>query len=184
MNLHADPVPTMLASAFFALLFGTAATHKLLSWHLFKQQLGDYRILPRAWNTPAAVLVPAAEALLALSWLSDPTRPPAALLSASLLAVYGAAMAWNLSKGRDTIDCGCGGTDGAQVIRPALVVRNLLLACASAGLALSVPSAQQGMRAIGWIDWISVVAGALALLGMYAVTNQLLANMPPQRVLD
>jgi hypothetical protein len=184
MTFHPDPVLTMVASAFFSLLFGTAATHKLIAWRLFQQQLGDYRVLPLAWTTVAAVIVPAGEALLALGWLNDGTRPAAAILSAALLAVYGAAMAWNLNEGRDTIDCGCGGADGAQVIRPALVVRNLLLACVSVALALLLPPAQQDMRAIGWIDWISVVAGALALLGMYATTNQLLANLPPQRVLD
>jgi hypothetical protein len=184
MNLVADPVLTMLLSAFFALLFGVAATHKLTSWRLFEQQVADYRVLPRSWTTPAAVLIPAVEALLALGWLVEGLRPYAAMFSALVLAGYGAAMEWNLSQGRDTIDCGCGGVDGSQVIRPALVVRNVLLAALAAALALATVLMPHAARQIGWVDWISVFAGALALLGMYTTVNQILANLPPQRVLD
>jgi len=180
MNLIADPVLTMLPGAFFSLLFGVAATHKLTSWRLFEQQVADYRVLPRAWTTPAAVLVPAVEAVLALGWLAAGARPAVALLSALVLAGYGVAMAWNLSRGRDTIDCGCGGVDGSQVIRPALVVRNLVLAV----LALAPACVPPAAREVGWVDWISVLAGALALLGIYTTANQILANLPPQRVLD
>ena len=184
MNLVADPVLTMLPGAFFTLLFGISGTHKFTSWRVFEQQVADYRVLPRAWNLPAAVLIPVAEALLALGWLADSLRPLVATLSALLLAAYGGAMAWNLAQGRDTIDCGCGGVDGAQVIRPALVIRNLVLAALAAALAAAAVAVPQAARTVGWVDWISVAGGALALLGMYATANQILANLPPQRVLD
>jgi hypothetical protein len=182
MNLLADPVMVMLPAAFFALLFGVAATHKLLSWRLFQQQVADYRVLPRSLNSPAALALPAAEALLALGWLADGSRPAAAVGTALLLAAYAAAMGWNLRQGRDTIDCGCGGADGSQVIRRALVGRNLLLAVIAFPLALA-PS-QAALRAPGWIDWLSIDAGALVLMGMYLIVNQIFANLPPQRVLD
>lgn len=180
--MSADPVLTMLPSAFFALLFGVAATHKLLAWRLFQQQVADYRVLPRGLDTPAAALLPVCEALLALGWLASATRPLAALASALLLAAYAGAMAWNLRQGRDTIDCGCGGADGSQVIRWALVWRNLLLAAPA--LAMAWTAAAEPSRALGWIDWLSVDAGALALMGIYLAVNQILANLPPQRVLD
>ncbi|MES2259355.1 MAG: MauE/DoxX family redox-associated membrane protein [Pseudomonadota bacterium] len=179
MNL--DPVLTMLPSAFFALLFGIGASHKLLSWRLFQQQVADYRVLPRALNTPAAVVLPLCEALLSLAWLDGASRPFAAPLSALLLAAYAGAMAWNLRLGRDTIDCGCGGADGSQVIRWALVWRNAALAALA--LLLSA-SANEAARELGWVDWLSVDAGALALMGMYFAVNQIFANLPPQRVLD
>lgn len=184
MTMAFDPVLTMLPSAFFALLFGIAATHKLLAWRLFQQQVADYRVLPRFWNTPAAVAIPAVEVLLTLGWLTAATRPYAAGLSAVLLAAYAAAMEWNLAEGRDTIDCGCGGADGSQVIRPALVVRNLVLCAIATGLALSTAFVPETGRVPGWIDWLTVFAGALVLQGMYVTTNQILANLPPQRVLD
>jgi hypothetical protein len=184
MNLLADPVLTMLPSAFFTLLFGVAATHKFTSWRLFEQQVADYRVLPRAWATPAAVLIPIVEALLALGWLAEAERPLVAMTSALVLTGYGAAMEWNLVQGRDTIDCGCGGADGSQVIRPALVVRNLVLAALAVALALAAVFLPAPTRQVGWVDWISVLAGALALLGTYTTANQILANLPPQRVLD
>ena len=184
MNLIADPVLTMLPSAFFTLLFGIAAAHKFTAWRVFEQHVADYRVLPRAWVTPAATLIPLCEALLALGWLAESMRPLVAMLSAILLALYGAAMECNLAEGRDTIDCGCGSVDGAQVIRPALVVRNLLLAGLAAALAAAAMLVPQPTRQVGWVDWISVFAGALALLGMYTTANQILANLPPQRVLD
>lgn len=184
MNLYAEPVLTLLPSAFFTLLLGIAATHKLTAWRVFEQQVADYRVLPKAWTGIAAVLLPAAEALLALGWLADGTRAPAAGLTALLLATYAGAMAWNLRQGRDFIDCGCGGVDGAQVIRPALVARNLLLAAVAAAMALWTSHLPLATRVPGWIDWLSVFAGAAALLGIHVTVNQILANLPPQRVLD
>lgn len=186
--MNADPVLVLLPGAFFALLFGIAATHKLLAWRVFQQQVIDYKVLPRVLETPAAIAVPALEVLAALGWLDGATRPAAALLSAALLGIYAGAMAWNLRRGRDTIDCGCGGADGAQVIRWALVVRNGLLALAALPLAapveLAIGLASGLAREPGWIDWLSINAGALVLMGMYIALNQVLANLPPQRVLD
>lgn len=184
MNVALDPVVLMLPSAFFMLLFGIAATHKLLSWEVFRQQVADYRVLPRGWSHPVAVLLPAAEILLAVGWVNATTRPWAAGLSALALATYAGAMAWNLAQGRDLIDCGCGGTDGTQVIRPALVVRNLGLAALALLLAAAAGADTAPARAIGWVDWLTVFGGALALTGMYTTLNQILANLPPQRVLE
>lgn len=184
MSLFNDPVIVMLPSGFFAILFGIAASHKLLAWSLFRQQLADYRVLPAGWVAPAAVLLPAAELLLALGWLDAAYRPAAAACSALALLAYAAAMAWNLARGRDLIDCGCGGTDGSQVIRPALVVRNLVLAALALPLSFAGNLAGPDMRAMAWVDWITVFAGALAVMGVYVAINQILANLPPQRVLD
>lgn len=181
--MNADPVVALLPGAFFALLFGIAATHKLLAWRVFQQQVTDYRVLPRALGTPAAAAIPALEALVAAGWLDGATRAAAALASAALLSAYAWGMAWNLRRGRDTIDCGCGGADGTQVIRWALVVRNVLLALAAlAALPLAAPGGLA--RQPGWVDWLSIDAGALVLMGTYIALNQVLANLPPQRVLD
>lgn len=184
MIAFADPVAAMLPSAFFALLFGVAATHKFTAWQLFRQQLADYRVLPAAAITPVAAVLPLLEGLVACGWLDAATRSAAAACSALLLAAYGGAMGWNLSQGRDLIDCGCGGTDGSQVIRPALVVRNLLLAALALGLAASGVLAAAPLRTMGWIDWLTVFGGALSVMGIYVAINQILANLPPQRVLD
>ncbi|WP_338759341.1 MauE/DoxX family redox-associated membrane protein [Massilia sp. METH4] len=182
--MSADPVLTLLPGAFFALLFGIAAMHKIGAWRLFEQQVADYRVLPRPLTRVAAVLLPAVEAAVAASWLDARTRPAAAAASALLLALYGASMAWNLRQGRDTVDCGCGAPDGAQVIRWALVGRNAALATLAAALGLLAASNDAPMRAMSWVDWFTVNAGAIALMGVYTAFNQTLANLPPQRVLD
>lgn len=176
-----EPVWAMLPCAFFALLWGVAASHKMLSWRVFAQQLADYRLLPDGLAASAAVLLPLLEAALAASWLYPAGRPLAATMSALLLAAYAGGMAYNLRRGRDTIACGCGGDDG-QVIRWALVWRNLALAAVAVAAWPLAPS-NAPVRAMGWVDWLSVDAGALALLGIYAALNQILANLPPQRLL-
>ena len=180
MTIFADPVLTLLPSAFFALLLGIAAVHKALDWSLFRQQLADYRVLPRRLEGSAAVLVPVLEAVLALAWLNGPSRQLAALGTIVLLAAYALAMAHNLRLGRDTIDCGCGGGDGSQTIRWALVWRNSGVAALAAPFLLGVVV---GPRPISWIDWVSVDGGALVMMGLYLIVNQILANFPPQRAL-
>lgn len=180
--MSADPVLALLGAAFFALLFGKAIAHKLLAWKLFHQQVEDYRILPRSLVMPAAAGLPMLEALAAMGWMDARTRPAAALLSALLLALYAGAIGWNLRRGRDMIDCGCGAPDGTQVIRWALVGRNLAL-CAVA-LGIGGIGGHTGQRPLAWVDWLSINAGALVLMGVYAAFNQMLANLPPQRVLD
>jgi hypothetical protein len=53
------------------------------------------------------------------------------------------------------------------------VLRNGLLALA-AGLAV----ASEVPRDLVWLDGLTVVAGTLALYGLYAAANQLMANRP------
>jgi hypothetical protein len=179
MSALLDPVLVLLASAFFCLLWGMAATHKALDRALFAQQLGDYRVLPPALLPLAVVLLPLLEAGTALGWLNATSRPLAALASAALFSLYGAAIGHNLRAGRDSIDCGCGGEAG-QSIRWALVARNAVLALVALPFALGLHA---NGRAMGWIDWVSVDAGALALIGLYLIGNQIWANFPPQRAL-
>ena len=63
--------------------------------------------------------------------------PPAPFAwgAAFLLTLYGLAIAINLGRGREAIDCGCHGFSGRQRIAGWMVVRNLLLATLAALLA-------------------------------------------------
>lgn len=175
-----DPVSLMAGSAFFAILWAASVLHKVTHWQAYRDQLRDYQVLSEAVLPLLAPVLAALEALLALGWLSAPLRQPAALIGALLLAAYGAAMAYNLARGRDSIDCGCGGE--GQLIRWGLVLRNLLLVCGSLlllGLDMTLDAAQ--LRTLSWLDFITVAAAALVMYGTYTVINQLLANNPPQR---
>jgi hypothetical protein len=174
--LHVDSVALMVCAIFFALLCGMSALHKLRNWREYGEQLRDYQVLPQALAPMAALLLLAAEAVAAFTWLSDATRPFASLLGAVLLAIYGAAMAFNLARGRSSIDCGCGGQ--GQLIRWALVTRNAVLVIFSLA---PVWMAQSVSRPLQWLDFMTAVAASFVMYGGYIAVNQLLANNPPQR---
>jgi hypothetical protein len=173
---HLDYVALTACAIFFTLLWALSALHKLRNFSEYSEQLRDYQVLPQTLAPAAAPLLLAVEAVTALAWLSEAARPLASLLGAALLAAYGAAMAFNLARGRGSIDCGCGGA--GQLIRWALVARNAVLAALSLA---PVWAAQTVARPLQWLDFVTAVAAAFALYGAYIVVNQLLANNPPQR---
>jgi len=172
-----DPVTLMAVASFCALLWVASALHKLSNWQDYREQLRDYQIAPLPLQAGLAILLVLVEVLLALAWLADARSPWVALASAFLLLCYGAAMAYNLMRGRDGIDCGCAAA--GQLIRWSLVVRNLVLALLAL-LPMWLASAVS-MRALCWLDLVTIAAAAMMLYGAYVVANQLLANNPPQR---
>ena len=78
-------------------------------------------------------------------------------------------VAVNLLRGRQVLDCGCGGLSGRQPISWWLVARNAVL---TAALLVLLPQAG-GFAAI---DLASAVAGTLAATLLYGAADQLLAN--------
>ena len=96
------------------------------------------------------------------------------LAAAILLLIVTAAVAINLWRGQRAIDCGCGGMS-SQPISWALVARNAVL------IALTVPAARQSAgRALFVGDYVTLVGGVLALVGLYVAVNQLMTNAPFQ----
>lgn len=164
-----DPlVPTTFALALAALLAGTAL-HKLRAGVRFEAQLSEYRLLPEWLVAPAAKALAVVEAVIALSLLPPATRGPAAIAAGSLLAFYGLAIAVNLLRGRDHIDCGCG--DAPTLLSPWLLLRNATLVAAAALAALPATA-----RAMGVLDWALSALGCLTLVLLWAVVELLLAN--------
>jgi hypothetical protein len=97
----------------------------------------------------------------------------AALASIALLAVFAAAMAINLLRGRSAIDCGCGQSFLAQTLSWTLVVRNGVLA------ALLLPS----LIAAGPVALSVALAGAgagFAFFLLYLLLNALAALPRPE----
>lgn len=115
-----------IAAGFLSLVFLRALLHKLGDYTGFVDTLRNYRVLPAPALPLVAPIVVAAEALAAAGLILPATRAPAAGLAAGLLLVYAAAIASNLARGRNSIDCGCGG--GGQGISRLHVARNALLA--------------------------------------------------------
>lgn len=140
-SLAHDPVVMLAAHAAFALLFATAARHKLRDRTAFAATLAAYRVLPAAATDAAGVGIAVVEVAIAVAWLVPGAGPVAALATIALLGAYGAAIVLNLARGRRTIDCGCGIGGAPQPISAWLVARN-------AGLA--------------GVAWWAAVAGAAA----------------------
>lgn len=168
-----DPVLDSTLRTALALLFLVAATHKLRDVARFRANLADYRVLPAALAAPAAALVLAAELGVAAA-LAVPAGRETGLAGASvLLAVYAAAIAVNLVRGRRHIDCGCAGPAARRPIGGWLVARNAVVALAAlAGLAPVVP------RPLVWVDALTVVAATAALAALYAAADRMIALAP------
>ncbi len=169
-----DPLILKIVSIGFGLLFLLAAVHKMTALQHFRATLSAYEILPGALLAPLSIMVPILEALLGAAWLLAIQPVWVALTSAMLLAGYTTAIAVNLFRGRIHIDCGCsmGGSAGRdQQLSWSLVVRNAMLIVAA--LTAILPA---GERTVGMVDYLTLVAGLLAIVLLYAAANQLLSN--------
>ena len=164
-----DPLTVLVLSASLALLFFTAAKHKLNSSGRFRAQLAAYELVPSAILPGLARAIPVAEMAVFFLILLPMTRPWAGVLAAGLLASYTVAIAINLLRGRDDIDCGCGGQ--SQVLSYWLLLRNaaLIIGC----LLLVIPSTD---RALVWADFILLTLMVAVLSSAYLLVEQLVRN--------
>lgn len=117
-------LPSNVAAVFLAFVMARGALHKLKD-PAFEGTLADYRLLPAALLPAAGPALIAAELAAAFALILPAARPWGAALAMALLALYAAAIAVNLLRGRREIDCGCGGP--GELISWALVGRNLAL---------------------------------------------------------
>ena len=169
-----DPVVTHMVAAALAMLLLVGAWQKLRDQLAFRTALEAYDIVPAtSLSGVFAWLLPAGEVLAAITLVIDRKRMVGVMLGAVLLTVVTVAVIINLLRGRTDLGCGCGGIEDEQTLSWALVARNgVLLAL------LAVVSLEPAVRALAWLDYLSVAAGACALYGLYALINQLLANQP------
>lgn len=151
-----DPVVALVARVGLALLFASAALHKLRDRAAFAGVLAAYRVVPASLVAAAAVAVAVAELLVAAALAAGSVLGCAGAVG--LLASYSGAIGINLARGRRTIDCGCGALGERQPISEWLLVRNALLA----GAACILAPATVAPRALTWIDLVSI-AGAVSV---------------------
>lgn len=167
-----DPLAALVLRIDLGLLFVVAAGHKFAAPAHFRAALAGYRLLPAPLLAPVARALPLCEAGAGLGlWLSPMQRAPA-LLGAGLLAIYSAAIALELQRGRASIDCGCLGPGRPRGLGADLLVRNALLV-ALLVLLVALPVAP---RSIGWVDALAAAAGALAGALLYAGAEQATLN--------
>jgi hypothetical protein len=166
-----DPALQLALRGAAALLFGSAATHKLRDPAGFRDALGAYALLPEATLAPSVAALIAAEAAITIGCLLPASAAAACLAGALLLALYSAAIGINLVRGRRAIDCGCGGPGGSRPLRADLVARN-----GGVAALLCVAALAPGPRTLVWID-AATVAGAIAMLALlYAAIDVAAAN--------
>jgi hypothetical protein len=165
----ADPILIVAAAGILACVFARGAVHKLSDFDWFSYTLAEYRILPAALTKPAAGLLAVLEPAVALGLVFPQTRFPAALAAAFLLAVYAAAIAVNLMRGRSRVECGCGGS--GQGLSWFLVARNAALV----GFALVAAQTPAGGE-IGLPGWITAAAAIGSIWLLLAASEKLGEN--------
>jgi len=165
-----DPVAGVIITSCFALLFGAAALHKLRALQQFAEVLAAYDVLAGWLSRPMSRIVPGLELLLAIGLLIPVARERASLAGSLLLAIYAAAIAVNLWRGRRELDCGCMGFGRSRSISPGLVWRNAVLALAL----LTTGGLPWSSRPLNWVDVLTIVGGVCAGALLYMAMDGLL----------
>lgn len=173
MPLTLDPTLPHMGAALLSIVFLSGGWQKLRNIDSFAMAIEQYQLLPASLAPGAAWGMLAAELAAGVLLLPIATRELGAALALLVLVVVTAAVAINLMRGRRAIDCGCGGPEGSQHLSWGLVLRNGLLSL-SVGLAVT----SETQRELVWLDGVTVVVGTLAMYGLYAAANQLMANQP------
>ena len=158
-------------------LFASAAVHKMQDFPRFHATLAAYRLVPEGISKLLGFIVLGLEVALACIMIVLFILPAEfallGLIAPVMLLVYAVAMAINLMRGRDSIDCGCGGVPMPLSI--SLVLRNVLLAvlmfCSFAFTNTVIITTLNDL-------WLAlVIAGTAGALGfVYIIFNQLVAN--------
>lgn len=168
-----DPILYRSLLAALAVILLAGAISKLRDVQAWFHAVEQFGLLSSRLTRPASIVVLAAELASGLLLLLPHTRVAGAMAAVLLLVIVTSAVIVDLRRGRTDISCGCGGLGSDQRLSWALVVRNLvLLACASL---LALPELP---RALSSVDQAFSVAGALAIAGLYATANQILATQP------
>ena len=158
-----DPLAALVISMGFGGLFLSTSVHKIREFSQFTVVLADYRLLPDVLVKPAAYAVVGIELVITLCWFSVLWTHflvvPSAVLSTTLLTLYGFAVAINLARGRVHISCGCGvaGTgDTDQPLSSGILVRNSVMALFALTCLLPIVA-----RNLTWFDGVAAVTALL-----------------------
>jgi hypothetical protein len=170
-----DPVVAWIARLALAGMFAAAAHHKWRDPGAFAAALTAHRLVPEAWVHALARGLALAETAVAVGLVWPAGAAVAGSAAGALLALYSAAIAINLARGRSEIDCGCSARP--QRLSGALLVRNAAL-----GAAVWPAIAPASQRALVWVDALSGVAGLGALALVWLAAQALAFGAPAARL--
>lgn len=169
-----DPAVGALLAGAFALLFASAALHKLRSPARFAEVFRAYEMLPPAMAR-LSWLVPVLELTVAAGMLAGASRAGASAAGAALLVMYAGAIAANLARGRRDLACGCGGINDRRPIAAWMVWRNLALAAL-----LGVMLLPWSTRPLQTVDALTIGAGTAVAGLLYMSVDRLLSRVAPR----
>jgi hypothetical protein len=161
-----------------AVIFALAAFHAMRGWPVFGDIVEQYRIAPRWLARIAARILPPLELAAAAALVLPRSSSAGAVLGLCLMGLFTVAITVNLSRGRVSIDCGCGGASGQQLSR-GLVLRNLVV---TVGLVVAWQASPYGV--VDSVTTIGVIGASLALIALYFAANQLMTNFQALGALD
>jgi ABC-type amino acid transport system permease subunit len=171
-----DPVIELSVCFALALLFATAAWHKVSDRIRFGAVMRAYKLLPSWLVAPAAQLLPLLEASIAVGLLYPPSRELAAIAAVPLLALYTAAISLNIARGRREIDCGCFAASARVPLSNWLVLRNVILMVAACALLFPIRA-----RTLIWVDGLTVAMGLITMSLLWAAGQRLARTGPALR---
>jgi hypothetical protein len=169
-----DPAVGALLAGAFALLFASAALHKLRNLEHFAEIFRAYEVLPAA-TAQFSWLVPVLELTVGAAMLASGSRAGASSAGAALLVGYACAIGVNLRRGRRDLACGCGGADERRPIAAWMVWRNLCLAALLGALHLP-----WGARPMQPADALTIGAGTAVAALLYMSVDRLLGRVAPR----
>ncbi len=166
-----NPIVESIALTIIAFIFLAGSVRKLTNLGVFEQAIASYELTNDSLTWFLSRFIPILELSAGLLLLIPPMRETGALIALSLLVFVTAAVVINLLRGRTELNCGCGGLEDEQPISWNLVLRNLTLA---ALVGFSFMGAAHSV--FSWVDLVTIYASALAGYGIFAISNQLIAN--------
>jgi hypothetical protein len=156
---------------FFVWLFAIAALHKLTAQDYYLRLMSSYTSTSHGSRLLLLLLVALCELSLALLLLVPATHAAGFAGAATLLSAYAVLMAWQYTRGRGDLQCGCAGPASTLTVGPALIVRNLACACLAV-LAMTSSSGLPGSLASGALALVV----AVFMIFAYLCSDQIIAN--------
>ena len=99
-----------------AVIFAQSGVQALLDLDRHKGVLADYRLLPAGVVALAAWALPLLCVATAAALAGPALAPVGVALGCGLLLLFMAAIGVNLARGRNQIECGCGGPGAAHFL--------------------------------------------------------------------
>lgn len=153
------------------------AYEKLRNLWIFEAAVSGYDLLPHWLWRPFALAYPVLELAAGVLLLVPLTRVPGVVATLAVLLLATGAVVVSLLRGKTEIDCGCGGLSNSYSgLSWWLVVRNACLIVLAFSILLIADGTGGQEFSINWLDGLNLLGFSIALIGLYAIFNQLMSS--------